>query len=210
MIVDAGRIGKREAEILGKPPRIAPLDRVAAEHEVRDVTRKLRAGIVGDSQELPLDKIPEIMFTLCRYPDLWGKIMALSLQMQSDTGMLPPRDRQLAILRTGWLLQAPYEWGEHVRQSKRVGLTSEEIARVTVGSSAPEWDDHESAIMKAAEELREDVMVRDATWSQLSVRLNDGQLFELVALIGQFTNIAYIQNSLRLRLEPGNAGLSAR
>ncbi|MEY2926354.1 MAG: hypothetical protein RL367_831, partial [Pseudomonadota bacterium] len=145
-----------------------------------------------------------------RYPDLWGKIMALSLQMQSDTGVLPPRDRQLAILRTGWLLQAPYEWGEHVRQSKRFGLTSPEIERVMVGSAAPEWNAHERALMKAAEELRSDVMVSDATWDQLSLRLNDGQLFELLALIGQFTSIAYIQNSLRLRLEPGNAGLSAR
>lgn len=200
----------REAEILGKPPRIAPRDRAEAEHEVRDVTRALRAGIVGDDRELPLEAIPEIMFTLCRHPDLWGKIMALSLQMQSDTGILPPRDRQLAILRTGWLLQAPYEWGEHVQRSHNIGITSEEIERVTVGSSAPEWTEHECAIMRAAEELRDNVMVSDATWDRLSKQLDERQLFELLALVGQFTNIAYIQNSLRLRLEPGKAGLAAR
>jgi 4-carboxymuconolactone decarboxylase len=205
-----GTIEERETEILGSPPRIPPCDRAEAEHEVRGVTRVLRAGIVGDDRELPLEVIPEIMFTLCRWPDLWGKIMALSLQMQSNTGTLPPRDRQLAILRTGWLLQAPYEWGEHVRQSKLVGLTSEEIERATVGSDAPEWDDHERAIMTAAEELRERVMVSDATWAKLAERLDQGQLFELLALIGQFTNIAYIQNSLRLRLEPSNIGLAAR
>jgi alkylhydroperoxidase family enzyme len=200
----------REALILGKPPRIPPLDRAATEHEVRDVTRKLRAGIVGDDRELPLDAIPEIMFTLCRWPDLWGRIMALSLQMQSETGVLPPRDRQLAILRTGWLLQAPYEWGEHVRQSKKFGITSEEIERVTVGSTAPGWNDHERAIMRAAEELRAEAMIGDATWDRLALRLDDGQMFELLALIGQFTNVAYIQNSLRLRLEPENVGLAAR
>ena len=76
----AGSIEQREAEILGAPPRIPPLDRAAYEHKVRDVTRALRAGIVRDDRELPLEAIPEIMFTLCHHPDLWGKIMALSLQ----------------------------------------------------------------------------------------------------------------------------------
>jgi 4-carboxymuconolactone decarboxylase len=203
-------IAEREAEILGAPPRIAPLDRAANEHKVRDATRALRAGIVRDERELSLEAIPEIMFTLCHHPNLWGKIMALSLQMQGDTGVLPPRDRQLAILRTGWLLQAPYEWGQHVQWSKLVGITSEEIERVTVGSAAPEWTAHERAVLQAAEELREHAMVSDATWAKLAERLDDRQLFELLALIGQFTTIAYVQNGIRLRLEPGNAGLSAR
>jgi 4-carboxymuconolactone decarboxylase len=203
-------IAAREAEILGQPPRIAPLGRAAQEHQVRDATRALRAGIVGDSAELPLEAIPEIMFTLCRHPELWGKVMTLSLQMQSETGILPPRDRQLAILRTGWLLQAPYEWGQHVQWSKAVGITSEEIERVTQGSTAPGWTAHERAVLKAAEELRETAMVSDATWAQLAQRLDERQLFELLVLIGQFTTVAYFQNALRLRLEPGNAGLAAR
>jgi hypothetical protein len=32
----------------------------------------------------------------------------------------------------------------------------------------------------------------------------------LLVLIGQFTNVAFFQNALRLRLEPGNIGLAAR
>jgi hypothetical protein len=96
---DSEAIVAREAAITGKPPRLLPVDRVAHEQEVRAVTRTLRAHVVGDAQDLPLDAIPEIMFTLCRYPDLWGKIMALSIQMQGETGVLPSRDRQLAILR---------------------------------------------------------------------------------------------------------------
>ena len=205
-----GTLSEREAEILGQPPRIPPLDRAENEDKVREVTRALRAGIVRDERELPLDAIPEIMFTLCHHPDLWAKIMALSLQMQDVTGMLPPRDRQLAVLRTGWLLQAPYEWGQHVQWSKNVGITSEEIERVTIGSTSPEWTEHERAVLQAAEELRDRAMVSDATWATLAEQLDDRQLFELLALVGQFTTVAYIQNGLRLRLEPGNTGLSAR
>ena len=35
-------------------------------------------------------------------------------------------------------------------------------------------------------------------------------LVELLIVIGQFTATAYFQNALRLRLEVGNDGLSAR
>lgn len=40
--------------------------------------------------------------------------------------------------------------------------------------------------------------------------LNEKELFELAALIGQFTTVAYSQNALRLRLSDGNDGLRAR
>jgi alkylhydroperoxidase family enzyme len=91
-----------------------------------------------------------------------------------------------------------------------VGITSEEIARSTIGSAAPEWTDQERAIMRASEELHESAMISDETWDQLASRLSEAQLVELVLLIGQFSTTAYLQNALRLRLEPGNPGLSAR
>ena len=203
-------IAAREVEILGAAPRIPPFDRASVADQIREHTRSLRGGIVGDGADLPFDLIPEIMFTLCKHQDLWDRIMALSLQVQGTKGIVPPRDRQLAILRTGWLLAAPYEWGEHVRQSKLVGITSVEIERVTKGSQASGWTRHERAVLGAAEELRERVMVGDETWAVLAETYDERQLFELLALIGQFTSVAYIQNALRLRLEPNNVGLAAR
>ena len=72
------------------------------------------------------------------------------------------------------------------------------------------WDDHERAILEAVEQLHENAMVSDQTWSRLPTRFDDHQMFELLILIGQFTATAYFQNSLRLRLEANNAGLAAR
>lgn len=106
------------------------------------------------------------------------------------------------------LLQAPYEWGEHVQHSKKYGLTVEEIERVTCGSAAPGWTAHEAAILRTCEALRADVFVSDETWAILARSFDEAQLFELLVLIGQFTNVAYFQNALRL--EPGNEGLAAR
>jgi alkylhydroperoxidase family enzyme len=186
------------------------MDRESVADQVRAATNRIRGDILGNSAPMPLDAIPEIMFTLCRWPDLWDRYMQLALQTQGPKAMLQARHRQLAILRTGWLLQAPYEWGEHVKHSKQVGITSEEIERLIVGPDAAGWTIIERAILRTADELRETVMVCDETWATLDTELDDGQKFELLVLIGQFTATAYFQNALRLRLERGNEGLAAR
>lgn len=204
------RIDARHEEILGQPPRMLPLDRESVAEEVQAATALLRGGVVGATAPLPLDAIPEIMFVMCRFPDIWQKIMDLTLEIQGPKSQLSVRDRKLAILRIGWLCQAPYEFGEHVNQSKRAGFTTEEIERIIVGSAAPEWDPHERAILRAAEELNEDAMIGDETWATLSERLSEQQLVELLVIVGQFTATAYFQNALRLRLEPSNRGLETR
>ncbi|MCJ2180219.1 carboxymuconolactone decarboxylase family protein [Novosphingobium album (ex Hu et al. 2023)] len=208
--IDMHDVEKRHEEVLGKPPRLPPLDRQSVADEVQATTQRLRGGVLADQPPLPLEVIPEIMFTMCRFPDMWHKMIDLTIEIQGGNAKLEVRDRKLAILRTGWLCQAPYEFGEHVNQSRRAGLTAEEIERITVGSSAPGWNDHERAILKAVEELHADAMVSDATWAQLSKKLTEHQLVELLVLVGQFVATAYFQNSLRLRLEANNEGLRAR
>jgi alkylhydroperoxidase family enzyme len=167
------------------------------------------AGAAPDSMASHFKNLPEIMRTMLRHPDLFARQMELGLQLLSR-GALPPRDRELVILRVGWLCRAPYEWGEHVHIAKTVGITSEEIERVTLGSGAPGWNEHEQALLRATEELRETAMISDATWSTLEKRLDQRQLIELPIVVGQYQTVAYYQNSLRLRLHEGNSGLNAR
>src|SRR5205085_12079527 len=92
-------------------------------------------------------------------------------------GALTPRDRELAILRLSWLLQAPYEFGEHVGTAKRMcDMTTEEVERVLVGSTAPGWNDRDRAIIRAVEELLQDAMISDETWATLAEHLDEKQL----------------------------------
>jgi 4-carboxymuconolactone decarboxylase len=200
----------RHAEVLGQPPRLPPLPREEVADEVQAATQHLRGGVGSSGPPIPLEAIPEIMFTMCRFPDLWQKYMDLSIQIQGAGAVLPVRERKLAILRTGWLCQAPYEFGEHVNQARRAGFSAEEIDAVVTGSSAPNWTPHERAVLRTAEELHAQSMVSDETWAQLCQGLDEHQRVELLILIGQFVATAYFQNSLRLRLEAGNAGLKAR
>ncbi|MBB5685920.1 carboxymuconolactone decarboxylase family protein [Sphingobium boeckii] len=203
-------IQEREGAILGHPPRMAALDRESVAEQVQATTKKLRGAMYADAPPLPLEIIPEIMFVLCKHQALWDAVMALSMELFQN-GTLPVRDCELAVLRTGWLLGAPYEFGEHVARAKKAGVTAQEIDRlVEEGSAWDGWSVHDRAILKASEELRADVMITDETWAVLAQSYTEDQLFELCVLVGQFTNVAYFQNALRLRLEPRNPGLSAR
>jgi alkylhydroperoxidase family enzyme len=201
-------VRRREAQVLGNAPRLEPLTSPdIIELAIRSTQEIRRAA--GSSTPVTADTVPEFVTTMLRHPELYRRITELSRQLQA-TGTLRPRDRQLAVLRVSWLCQAPYVWGEHVKHSKRIGLTSDEIERVTLGSGAAGWDELDSAILRAVEDLHAGAMISDVAWNLLSQRLDDKQLIELPVLVGQFTLIMYLQNSLKLRLGPGNIGLAAR
>ena len=222
---------QREARVLGSGPRIDPLEVDELSEDLLEIITRMvqvNSAINSRDQEMLTDlmsdqtantatvdlaaqvkNLPEIVRTMLRHPNLFARQTDIGIQLLVQ-GALSPRDRELAILRIGWLCQAPYEWGEHVHVAKNLGITSDEIERITQGSNAPGWSEHEQALLRAAEELRHDAMISDATWTTLSKRLNDKQLIELPIVIGQYQTVAYYQNSLRLRLHEGNLGLKAR
>lgn len=225
------KLSEREALTPGSEPRIQPLDVEELTDDLMQIVSRMaqvNSAIDSRDQELLTDLIsdhaagtptsgissqlanlPEIVRTMLRHPDLFARQTDIGIQLLGQ-GALSGRDRELAILRIGWLCRAPYAWGEHVFIAKKFGITSEEIERITHGSNAPGWSEHEQAILRAAEELHGNAMISDATWATLSIRLNDQQLIELPIVIGQYQTVAYYQNSLRLRLHDGNLGLKAR
>ena len=186
-------------------PRIAPLTREQFGPEALETLAGLRA-----MQSLPpLSEVPEFVATMLHHGDLFQKQIDLTGALFN--GELDVRDRELAILRTTWLCQAPFVFGQHVGVSKVLcGFTTEDIERIIMGSIATEWDEHSRAILCAAEELHECAEISDATWDILTRKLNSKQLIELPVLVGQMHGVAFVQRSLRVRLMPGEKGLDAR
>ena len=78
------------------------------------------------------------------------------------------------------------------------------------GPDAPGWTDHERALLAAVGELHGNAMISDATWDKLAETLSHAQMLEVPVLVGQYQATAYMQNSMRLPLRPGNPGLAAR
>ena len=145
---------------------------------------------------------------MLRHPGLFR--CQIDMAVQLFQGALSPRERELAILRVDWLCGAPFGWSEHVEIAKRAGVSSEEIERVTQGSSAPGWSEHDRAILKGVEESLAHYMISDETWEVLARTWTERQLFEFPMLIGQYVATDLQQNSLRVRLGDHHRGMRQR
>jgi alkylhydroperoxidase family enzyme len=123
-----------------------------------------------------------------------------------DTSKLPPREREILILRIGWLCQAEYEWGQHVIFGKAAGLTDEEIARIKEGPDAKGWAPFDSTLLRAVDELHKDAFISDKTWAALSERYNTEQLMDVVFAVGQYNLVSMALNTFGVQLDKGVKG----
>ncbi|MFM5930717.1 MAG: carboxymuconolactone decarboxylase family protein [Novosphingobium sp.] len=199
-------IAAREAHVVGSGPRIAALTGDAVDVGALDLVNAVRAG--AGAHSVTPDKIPDYMRTMMKHPDIFARQMEMGTAIFE--GRIPKRDRELAVLRVGWLCRAPYEWGQHVDIAKRFGVSAEEVARVTRGSADPAWTPHERAILRGVEELIGDHAIADDTWDTLAACWDEAQMIEFPMMVGQYVATAYVQNSLRIMLTEGNSGLSHR
>lgn len=203
-------IAAREAQVIDKSPRITP---VAVDRVIVDGQRPLLeiGEAVGRADEGDLEEysVPEAISTVMHHPSIFRHQMALSVELNAR-GTIPPRERELAVLRTVWLCRSPYAWGQHVENARRLAMTAEEIERVTRGSAAEGWCKHERAILRAVEELLGDQSIGNETWETLARNWNDQQLIELPVLVGLYFTFAMQHNSIRVGLPQGNKGLRER
>jgi 4-carboxymuconolactone decarboxylase len=150
-------------------------------------------------------KILNVFATLARHPKLleeYSPFIWYILREQT----LSARDREILILRIGWLCQAEYEFGQHRITGKRAGLTEEEILRITRGPDDPGWRARESALLRAADELFHDAIISDATWKALSRHYDEKQLMDVVFTVGQYNMVSWMLNSFGVQLEEGVPG----
>ena len=181
-----------------KKPRVEPLPESEWSEEVRAELEPSRAGV-------GLPKPPNVLATIARHPKLlkrWN-VFGNHILFKST---LSARHREILILRIGWLCQAEYEWGQHVRIGKRAGLTDDEIARIKEGPDAAGWDPFEALLLRATDELHADSFIGDATWNALAARYDTQELMDLVFTVGQYNLVSMALNTLGVQLDEGVAG----
>ncbi len=123
------------------------------------------------------------------------------------TSTLPPRDREILILRIGWLNQSRYEFTHHVRVAKGAGLTDAEVDQVKAGADAAGWSEFDAALVRAADQLRANSFIDDQVWALLKSRYDDKQLMDVVVTVGQYNLISWYLNTLGTPLEDGVVGV---
>jgi len=176
-------------------PRIPPLTDDEATPEQREQLDKNR--IDGN--------VYNIFRTLAHHPDLlrrWTVFAGHVLRKST----LSPREREIAILRVGWLCRAEYEWGQHVRIGLRSGLDQADVRRIAAGPDAPGLSERDALVLRATDELVRDAKVSDATWTALGRHFDTRQLLDLVFAVGQYNLVSMALNTLEVERDPGVPG----
>ncbi len=177
-------------------PRIAPLDVAEWEPKLREQMLPNRPAEMGDGDVFNIFK------TLANHPKLAGRFGRWGDQILFRSS-LSPRDRELAILRVGWLARATYEWHHHVAIARdHAGMSAEDIELARAGPHAGGTSD-DDVLLRAVDELVGDHFVSDATWAALAKRFDQTQLIDLVFTVGQYTMVSMALNSLGVQLEEG-------
>jgi len=139
--------------------------------------------------------------TLMRHKDLFLRwsLFANQVFMRSD---IPPRQKEIIILRTAWLCQSEYEWEHHRMGSLRAGLFTENVInRIKQGSDAEGWDSFDGTLIRAVDELYAENCISDSTWKVLSERYKTNQILEILFIVGYYNLLALAMNSLGAQVE---------
>ena len=174
-------------------PRIAPLDLDRLDADQAAALAPVRDGKLGALN---------IFRTLAHAPKALTAFLGWGSYILSRRNALPPRERELAILRTGFNCGAGYEWTQHRAIGLEAGLTEAEILAIKQGADEPSWSAIDRAILSACDELTRDFHVSDATWAALSA-LGDKARMDLVMTVGQYTQVSMMLNSFGVQLDPG-------
>jgi 4-carboxymuconolactone decarboxylase len=171
-------------------PRIVPLSDAEFTPEQKELLEPMGGRVIN------------IFRTLVREPKAMRGFLAWGNYVLSRRNALPPREREIVILRIGYLCKSGYEWTQHVAIGKREGLTDDEIARLKKGADAG-WSAPDAALIRAADELHNDQFITDPTWKALSEHFTQKQCMDVVFTVGQYTQVSMILNSFGVQLDAG-------
>lgn len=116
-------------------------------------------------------------------------------------GDLEQRECELVILRVAVHMQAWYEWAAHVDRALATGLTLEEIDRVAEGATALAWNDKDSMLLNAVDELLTDHGISAATRASLEAFFSEKQVLDIISLQGLYVTIACIIGTWPVEIE---------
>lgn len=172
-------------------PRIAPVQ----DSELSDEQKEILAPMG--------DRVLNIFRTMVTAPKAAKGFLAWGNYVLSKKNDLPPREREIVILRIGYLCKSGYEWTQHVPIGVRAGLTEAEVAAIKGGADAGGWNAADQALLRASDELHHDQFITEPTWAALKAHFTDKQCMDVVFTAGQYTQVSMILNSFGVQLDAG-------
>ncbi|HEX3566994.1 MAG TPA: carboxymuconolactone decarboxylase family protein [Acidimicrobiales bacterium] len=119
-------------------------------------------------------------------------------------GRLDARLRELIIMRIGWSTDSVYEWTQHWRVARQLGVDHDDLLAVRDWERSDRFGAPERAILAATDETLAQGTISDDTWRKCAEAIGDiDSLVELVIVIGNWRLFSSLLRSLEVPLEDG-------
>jgi 4-carboxymuconolactone decarboxylase len=168
-------------------PRIPPL----RDEDMTEAQRELLAPLAQNG------RVDNVFRTLAQYPDLMKRWLPFARHVLSKSS-LSPREREILILRIGYLCRAEYEWAQHVRLGKHRGLSDSDIAAIMAGKGISAKED---LLLHAADDLHEHARIADTTWNALAAHYSREQMIDIIFTVAQYNLVSMFLNSAGVEID---------
>ena len=115
---------------------------------------------------------------------------------------IDPKTREMIILRTAKVLNAPYEAQANVQMAKNAGVSAAEIDAAAADGPVSGINPEYVLVCKATDELSKSGTLRDETLRELLDRYGETISRKIVLMIGWFNMLSLFLNGCRLRSRP--------
>ena len=148
---------------------------------------------LSDAKQKMLKLVPaNVMRMMANASDpVFEGFAALSSGFMGADSPLPPKLREIAILRVGYLSNAAYETFQHEALARHVGLSDAQIVAIkTGGAAAAALGEAGAAVLAFTDDLVKNVRAGDETLAAVREHLDDTQLVDLILVTGLYMMVS--------------------
>ncbi len=139
--------------------------------------------------------------TFALVPDLLFQARNSLMALMQPGRKLPAKLRELAILRTGIVGDSRFEYSQHLKVARMVGVADDKLAAIKTWALSDRFTPSERAVMQVTDEIVGRNLVEDESFAALKLHLDDAQIMELFYVIGLWRMHGMIVRALHLEFD---------
>ena len=139
--------------------------------------------------------------TFALVPDILKMSHSSLMALLQPGRVLKPEFRELAILRTGIVGDSRFEYSQHLKVARMVGIAEEKLQAIKGWTTSDKFEPAERAVMAATDEMVGRNLIEDATFAELKRHFRDEEIMELVFVIATWRMHGMVVRALHLEYD---------
>ncbi len=176
--------------------RVRLIEKEQASAEVREIFQKIEDNGA---------KILNLYKVAAHNPKVFLNLIRLGNSIIGRTE-LPPRLREIIILRVARLTGSEYEWAQHAPVALQVGVSQKQLNAISDWKNSVEFNNEERAVLQYTDEVAQQVKVTDQTFNTLKNFFSEQIIVELTITIGYYEMLARLLVPLQVEIDESSVG----